>query len=159
MPRPTKRRFTLARLALIAWLAFVAVASVGPFLVAGVWSGPKHNWSVSIMGGGVSVSEFDVSALGGGPIPHWRWEPSARYWWNFDADNWLWWSVAFSPWAVFFAPTLLALGIHRYARHRKHRKLTKLGRTPCPTCGYDATDLTTCPECGTTIHPHTETQS
>lgn len=158
MPRHT-RRFTLARLALFAWLAFVVIASVGPFLFAGVWSGPQHNWSVSIIGGGVSVSGLDVSRLGGGPNPFWRWEPSTRYWWNFDAENWLWWSIEFSPWAVLLPTTLLALVIHRFIRYRVRLKLTRLGRTPCPTCNYDATNLTTSPECGTTIHPHTETQT
>lgn len=158
MPRHT-RRFTLARLAIFAWLAFVVITSVGPFLFAGVWSGPKHNWSVSVIGGTVSVSELDVSVLGGGPNPHWRWEPSARYWWNFDADNWMWWSVEFSPWAVLLPPTFLALGTYRFFHHRARRKLTKLGRTPCPTCNYDATNLTSCPECGTTINSDTETQT
>lgn len=158
MPRHT-RGFTLARLAIFAWLAFVVLASVGPFLFAGVWSGPNQNWSISIIGGVVSISELDVGALGGGPNPHWRWEPSARYWRDFEADNTIWWRISFPPWAILFFPTLLGLGVYGRIHHRNHRSLTNLGRTPCPTCNYDATNLTTCPECGTTINPDTETQT
>lgn len=79
MPRSATRRITLTRIALAAWLVFVVVASVGPFLFAGVLSGPNH-WSIYVIGGSVSISQLDPGMLGGGPYPFWRWEPSARYW-------------------------------------------------------------------------------
>lgn len=66
------------------------------------------------------------------------------------------------PWAILLAPTLLALGVsngRRAVHQRRQNRERARGRTPCPTCNYDATNLTTCPECGTTMNPDTETQT
>lgn len=170
MPRHT-RRFTLARLAIFAWLAFVVVASVVPFLFSiafwerddhGVWfttGGMVGRWSIHKRHGaqaGTDTNSFD-------------WHPSSRSWARFD---FMWRDptggmisqekpvmIGAPPWIVLIAPTLVVLGTSRAIGFRARRRLTKLGRTPCPTCNYDTTDLTTCPECGTTIDPVTEIQT
>ena len=164
MPRLT-RRFTLARLALIAWLVFVVVASVVPFLVFADLTiiGNRSSWDtidLTIEGGAIDVRSGQWrSVLSGWYAPTVTWSPSASEWFEFNYEQQPFWMFTFSPWPILLAPTLLALTTSYVLRHRKHRRLTNLGRTPCPTCGYDATDLTTCPECGATIDPQTETQT
>ncbi|UYV11833.1 MAG: hypothetical protein NCW75_11050 [Phycisphaera sp.] len=171
MPRPAKRRSTPARLALIAWLAFALMASMGPFLV---------DADLTVIGNRSGFDTVDV-VIGGGAIdvrsgswrsvisavfdPYLTWHPSASDWIAFELSQVMayqtvhYWGVKFPPWAILLVPTLLALTTHHFLRHRAHRKLNELGRTPCPTCNYDATDLTTCPECGGTLTSHTETQT
>lgn len=162
MPRSRARRITVARLALVAWLVFVVVVSVGPFLVQAVLWEPDDHGMWFATGGFVGRWSIDKrhGAHMGGDTNELLWLPSARSWWRVD---WRWrdptgaisqgrpFMAGVPPWTVLPAPTLLALGAYGLIRHRKHRKLTKLGRTPCPTCGYDATGLKVCPECGAAL--------
>lgn|GEM_PF-6883124 len=68
---------------------------------------------------------------------------------------------AFPIWVVTLAPTLLIgtpILIRNHKRRRREQRVLRVGGTPCPSCGYDATGLTTCPECGATMNTHTESQ-
>lgn len=163
MPRFQQRRSLIARAALVAWLVFVVVASVAPFvLYARWWTASDRGWRAS--GGSVgwfledprkrSDWFFYTDRHAGDTLILLR--PSVRSWAEFAVDlprpggfpRWEY-TVSAPPWAVLLLPTVMALIIHRVVRHRTRHKLTKFGRTPCPACGYDATGLSTCPECGT----------
>ncbi len=172
MPRarrhPRQRLSLIARIALAAWLVFVVVASVGPFLI--------HAGFITIIGDPTTSQTIDVFVDDGsidilGPgwrglingydyAPYFQWRPSAREWITFDRFGWPWerlfWSIEFPPWTVLLVPTLLVFTAHRVLRYRARRKPTKLGRTPCPACGYDATGLSACPECGTEMERPTQ---
>lgn len=166
MPRPARpHRSTparLARLALLAWLTFVVIASVMPFLVSITLWKPQSLGLLGVGGGAVGwwTEHPSLAAQLGGPRSEIRWEPNATNWAFFQFD---WFprgqpagtkpfvEMTAPPWAVLLVPTLLIV-VPRWIRHtigdRNRRELTARGRTPCPTCGYDATGLAACPECG-----------
>lgn len=157
---------------LSAWLAFAFAASGLPFLIMAVVFEPDGHGAWVVTGGGVhrwSITRAQGAQMGE-PDTMMRWDPSAESWAYFSYGR-LNLSGLLTPgsvliigapvWPFLLAPTLLALGV-RHGRHAIHQRRQNreraLGRTPCPTCGYDATDLTTCPECGATMHTHTESQ-
>ena len=157
MPRSVTRRCTLCRLAIAAWLVFVVVASVGPFLgMFWIWEPGGHGIWMFAQG---SVARY--APTGYAPQPSLEvevllWAPGGRNWVDFKLEYANANGVApsrpphllvFPPWLVLLLPTLL-LVIPLAIRAHKRRPAPLPGRTPCPGCGYDTTGLTTCPECG-----------
>lgn len=166
MTRETRRRrLTLARLALIAWLGFVVVASVGPFLVSIIVWRPQSFGLLKVGDGGAywHTEHSILTAQLGAPASEFSWGPNAMHWASFQlnlyprgvpAGTKPIMEVTAPPWAVLLAPTLLVLGVHRGRRWIMHRRKSRAlppGRTPCPACQYDATGLTICPECGASV--------
>jgi hypothetical protein len=136
------------RIALVAWLGVAGAASLMPFLVIayGGWGGLhlgfsqgsaeilyERNWA------GPNTSGFYL-------------RPGLLHMFSFDGG----WTagflyVQFPPWLVLFVPTLVAMVVAREVRYARRRRLEKLGRSQCPSCGYDATGLEVCPECGAAV--------
>lgn len=147
---------------LAAWLCFVLVASIGPFLVFGLAYEPGGRGAWVASGGGVYRWSIDrtLGAQIGEPHSTVRWEPSTTNWSNFASNrlnlsyvrpSTTAWVIGAPPWTFLLAPTLLFLGttrIRRSLHHRQMRRERRLGRTPCAACGYDTTGLAACPECG-----------
>lgn len=155
----------------MAWLLFAILASAWPFVFhTRCWEPDGHGvWT--FQAGAVSRLEADRSMFRGDPITvdlaenTVQWAPDTRQWRSFSGFGGARPTVEFivPPWAVLLAPTVLVLGglhgVRFTLRRRRARHAKRKGRTPCPTCNYDATNLTTCPECGATISPVTETQT
>ncbi len=145
---------------LASWLAFVVLASGLPFLLFGVISEPGGHGAWVVAGGGVyrwSATPGQMAVLGE-PFDTLRWEPGLGGWLGFMCGSW---SVIQNhapiliiggpTWPFLLAPTLVVMGIARTRRLAHDRRLARMraaGRTPCPACGYDATGLAQCPECG-----------
>ncbi|MCW5756095.1 MAG: hypothetical protein KIT54_02555 [Phycisphaeraceae bacterium] len=156
MTRETRRRrLTLARLALIAWLGFVVAASVLPlFMVIRIYEpGMTAFWVVG--GGGMRRVAFPSPFTETHTV--FEWSPSAAIGTEFafaysdpggGAVRRPPHFVSAPPWATLLVPTLLVLAIHA---HRRKRRALPPGRTPCPACQYDATGLAVCPECGADV--------
>lgn len=165
MPRSQQRRSLITRFALVAWLVFVVVVSVAPFVLhARWWTASDRGWRASSGSVGWFLEDprgrtalfFHTDRHAGDTLILLR--PSVRSWAEFAVDlpspgdfPRLEYTVSAPPWAVLLLPTVMALTIHRVVRHRTRHKLTKFGRTPCTACGYDATGLSVCPECGVAI--------
>lgn len=158
------RRLTLPRLALLAWLVFVVVVSVGPFLVSIIVWRPQSFGFLKVGDGGAywHTEHSTLTAQLGAPGSEFIWRPNALHWASFQfnlyprgvpAGTKPIMEVTAPPWAVLLVPTLLAMIAHRLLRHRATRTLKRLGRTLCPACQYDATGLEVCPECGVAIGP------
>lgn len=170
--RRPRRRSTLPRIALYAWLAVVVVASTLPFLVEirlwepggwGYW-GCKHGSVYR-----ASVDRSSVNAVRGHNLTLVEWNPGTAACIGFvcgpssgveprSYSRSTPFVVRAPPWAVLLVPTLLVLVLgkaaSRFVRARlwlggQRRKLLAAGRLPCPNCNYDVTGLERCPECGT----------
>lgn len=155
---------------LAAWLAFVVVASVLPCLLFAIVYEPDGHGAWVVSGGSVhrwSITRAEGAQMGE-PETTLRWEPSIANgafftWKSYNA-------VPGAPrqsvliiggptWPFFLAPTIVALGILHARRTLLNRRLNQqraAGRTLCPACQYDATGLSTCPECGAAITANTE---
>ncbi|MFI4916816.1 MAG: hypothetical protein ACIAS6_09970 [Phycisphaerales bacterium JB060] len=151
---------------LSAWLTFVILASGLPCLFYyGYLSGRTQVvWGI----GGGGVSRVDMSPL--------RYVTPSRHAFAWDADGsqllrfsfeWTFqgqpvndppFLVAVPVWAVLLAPTLAIAApilIRDHKRRRREQRAARAGRIPCPSCGYDATGLAICPECGAAARPVT----
>ncbi|OAB60703.1 hypothetical protein AY599_25100 [Leptolyngbya valderiana BDU 20041] len=152
---PWMRRHRL----LSAWLALVVLASGLPCLFAfGHFSGATHvQWSVA--GGGIGRVDVGPNPMLGPSRTQLLWYPDASGLLDFDFQ----WTINGHPvqhppfllsvpvWAPLLVPTLLFMApaiIADCTRHRRATRARRAGRTPCPACGYDATGLAQCPECG-----------
>ncbi len=152
---------------LAAWWWLVAISCVLPclFYYNHLSGTSKVLWLV----GGGAVGRIDT-----GPNPALTWD-STRYGWYPSVDSIvafdLQWTlqgqaplrpprvIIFPVWITTLAPTLLIgtpIFIRNHKRRRREQRAVRAGRTPCPSCEYDVTGLTRCPECGATINPATE---
>lgn len=148
---------------LAAWLVFVVLASVLPFLLFAIVYEPDGHGVWVVGGGGVhrwSVTRGHMAVLGE-PSGTLRWEPSLGGWPSFTCGSYLVipghaakFIIGGPTWPFFLAPTVVALGILHARRSLLDRRLNQQrasGRTPCPACHYDATGLAVCPECGADV--------
>ena len=155
-------RLARRRPLLAAWLAMMSMTLVPPCLfyytyvsastpvIWGIYGGalirydsskfslvtaPGHDLGSQLDTSGLLAFEFQWSD-GGQPVSH------PPYF------------ITFPVWIVPAIPTLL-IGMPMFIRHDRRRRRGRAarcaGRTPCPECGYDATGLKTCSECGAGI--------
>ncbi|UYV13981.1 MAG: hypothetical protein NCW75_06740 [Phycisphaera sp.] len=170
MPQSRQHRSMIARVALYAWLGLATIASAWPFLFSTVVWEPSGHAMWGAQWGSLSrlTTSNHRSTLGqsGGDLGKsiLRWDPGVRQGANFSlfrgptsgsSGRNQPWFVEFPPWAVLLAPTLLVLGGYRGAQftigRRRAQRARRVGRTPCPACGYDATGFKVCPECGAAL--------
>ncbi len=155
------RRRRLVLFAIIAWMVCVAFVSVVPFLVM-FWIWEPGGDGIWMFGQGAATRYAPVN---GTPQPSFRvevlvWHPGIRNWLDFrfqDANSLgirprvpphL---LVFPPWLVLGVPTVLVV-VPLSVRSRLHGRANHPdGRGACPACGYDATGLAVCPECGVAI--------
>lgn len=150
---------------LSAWLAFVVVSSVTPCLFLCLVYEPDGHGAWVVGGGGIyrwSVTRAQGAQMGE-PESMLQWYPSLANsvffsWRSYNAvpsaPQQAVWIVGGPLWPFLLAPTLVAMGVVCTRRFRHQRRLHRAlaaGRKPCPACGYDATGLETCPECGAAI--------
>ncbi len=147
---------------LSAWLVVVIITSILPCLF---WYGRLYGQSQVVwrIGGG-GLSRIDMAPLQ-------LFTPSRqKFAWDADVSQLLHFSfqwsfqgqpvndppflVAIPVWAILAPPTLAfttPILIRDFTRRRRVKRAVAAGRIPCPACGYDATGLETCPECGAAI--------